>query len=534
MKKILVIALAAAALFTGCKETHHSGFERRLRDYAVITIKAPDLRGITDNGKEVLNLYRYAADAIDEIYWKQYFGDKAVLDTVSDPLQKEFVAINYGPWDRLNGKSFVNGFADHLPGSGFYPADMTIEEFQAWDNPDKNSPYTLVKRSADGSLRTIWYHDAYSAELERIANYLNAAADITIKPSVAKYLRSEAKALLADDFYQSGIDWLEMDDSKMDLVIGPATTVDDQLLGIKRSYEAFVLLKNTAKTELFTKILVNHIPDFQKALPCEEKYKTFEPGLGSNIFSCDALYYAGKANAGIKVIAINRPSDPAVQTDKGSRTIVLDNIIRAKFSSIVGPTGDILLEPAYRAHLSAEAFLWNTVFREVSHGLGVKQTISGKGSVDEALGEYAQTFETIKANVVGTFLVCQLQNHQELPALFNKQDALTTFVASIMRSERFGEASALGRANIVIYNYLREKGAIIRNDAGTYALDFDKMESALGELSSIVLKTQAEGDRVFAAAFEEHYSKRLPDYSDDILKLGLENIPVDVRFVFEK
>ena len=534
MKKFLAIAFAATLLLPSCKETEHSSFDRRLRDYAVITIKAPDLRGITDNGKEVLNLYRFAADAVDEIYWKQYFGDKAVLDTISDPSQKEFVAINYGPWDRLDGKSFVDGYADRLPGAGFYPADMTPEEFEAWDNPDKNSPYTLVKRSADGSLRTIWFHDAYSAELERIANYLNAAADITIKPSVAKYLRSKAQALLTDDFYQSGIDWLEMDDSKMDLVIGPDETVDDQLLGIKRSYEAFVLLKNTAKTELFTKILVNHIPDFQKALPCEEQYKTFEPGLGSNIFSCDALYYAGKANAGIKVIAINRPTDADVQKDKGSRTIVLENIIRAKFSSIVGPTGDILLEPAYRAHLSAEAFLWNTVFREVAHGLGVKETINGKGTVAEALGNYAQTFETIKANVVGMFLICQLQQHQELPAIFTKDDALTTFVASIMRSERFGEGSALGRANIVIYNFLREKGALKRNDAGGYSIDFAKMESSLGELSAIVLKTQALGDREFAAAFEEQYSKRLPDYSDDILKLGLENIPVDVRFVFEK
>ena len=534
MKKNFLLFLLAAAAVCACDNAPKSSFTRKVADYEVVTIPAPDLSGISDNGKEVLNLYRFAADEIDAIYWEQYFGDKnALLDGIQDPQQKEYAIINYGPWDRMDGKSFVDGYTDRLPGAGFYPADMTLAEFNAWDNPDKLSPYTLIQRAEDGSLKAVWYHDAYKEHLDKIVNYLTAAADITIKPSVKKYLLSKAQALQSDNYYQSGLDWLEMDDSKMDLVIGPNENADDQLLGIKRSYEAFVLLKNEARTAELTQF-VSRIGEFQQDLPGDPLYKTFQPGTGSNIFSCDALYYAGKANAGIKVIALNLPFDADVQRDKGTRTILLENVINAKFNSIVAPAGEILLSGDDASHLSSEAFYWNVVFREVAHGLGVKETVNGKGSVEAALGNTASTFEEIKANVAGVLLVCTLQNHFDIHHLFTREDALATFFTSLVRSERFGEGASLGRANIMIYNYLQEAGAFERHPAGQYTLDYKKMESALSDLTSLVLEIQATGNSDFAKAFEDKYSKRSNEYSADVLNLGLEKIPVDIRFDFKK
>ena len=329
-----IVILSAAS----CNQKSKSQFERRVADYAVVEIPTPDLSGITDNGKEVLNLYRFIADEIDAIYWEQYFGDKQNLfKDITDPVQKTYAEINYGPWDRLTGEPFVKGYFNCLPGARFYPADMTLDEFNAWDNPDKNSPYTLIRRAADGSLETVWYHDEYKDHLDKIANYLTAAADITIKPSVKKYLLAKADALRTDNYYESAMAWLDMDDSKMDLVVGPNEAADDQLLGIKRSYEAFVLLKNQARTEQLMKY-VSRIEEFQQDLPGDSAYKTFQPGTGSNIFSCNALYYAGKANAGIKVIALNLPFDADVQRDRGTRTILLENIIKAKYNHILNPS----------------------------------------------------------------------------------------------------------------------------------------------------------------------------------------------------
>ena len=533
MKKTLFLLLTAAAV-CACDNSPKSPFTRKVEDYAVVTIPVPDLSGITDNGKEVLNLYRFAADEVDAIYWEQYFGDKnALMAGIDDPGQKEYAAINYGPWDRIDGKSFVEGYSDRLSGAGFYPADMTVEEFDAWDNPDKLSPYTMIRRAGDGSLEAVWYHDAYKEHIGKIAAYLTAAADITIKPSVKKYLLSKVQALQTDNYYQSGIDWLEMDDSKMDLVIGPNENADDQFLGIKRSYEAFVLLKNEARTAELTEF-VSRLGEFQQDLPGDPAYKAFQPGTGSNIFSCDALYYAGKANAGIKVIALNLPFDPDVQKDKGTRTILLDNVINAKFNSIVAPAGEILLSGEDAAHLSSDAFYWNVVFREVAHGLGVKETVNGKGRVDEALGNTASTFEEIKANVAGILLVCNLQSHFDIHHLFTREDAMATFFVSLVRSERFGEGSSLGRTNAIIYNYLHENGAFQRLPAGQYALNYDKMENALSELTALVLKTQATGDYAFAKAFEDKYSKRSEEYNADVRNLGLERVPLDIRFDFKK
>ncbi len=185
-------------------------------------------------------------------------------------------------------------------------------------------------------------------------------------------------------------------------------------------------------------------------------------------------------------------------------------------------------------HLSSDAFLWNIAFREVAHGLGVKETVNGKGSVEEALGKLAPTIEEVKANAAGVLLVCKLQNHYDIHHLFTKEDALTTFFASILRSERFGEGSALGRANIIIYNYLAQSGAFNRNESNRYSLDFKKMESALSDLTAMVLQMQATGDKSAADEFEARYSKLSVNYDADRMSLGLENIPADIRFNFSK
>ena len=533
MKKFHILLIPAFLAAVSCQHTK-SPFERDVANYALVDIEAPDLSGITDNGKEVLDLYRFAADEVDAIYWKQYFGDKErLLDEIKDPAQRTFAEINYGPWDRSTGKSFVEGYPDRLPGAGFYPSDMTREEFEAWDNPDKNSPYTLIRRTSDGSLEAVWYHDAYQEHIDRISHFLKAAADITIKPSVRAYLLSKAEALRTDRYYESSLAWLDMEDSKMDLVIGPNEVTDDDLMGLKRSYEAYVLLKNEAHTRELMQY-VSRLAEFQEDLPGDPAYKTFQPGAGSNIFSCDAIYYAGKANAGVKVIALNLPFDSDVQRDRGTRTILLENIIRTKYNHIVGPGGRVLLEPDYAEHLSSEAFYWNIVFREVAHGLGVKETIDGKASVEQALGNAATTLEEVKANTAGVLLVGMLQKHVDIHHLFTKEDALTTFFASLVRSERFGEGTAMGRANIIIYNYPAEAGAFKRKPTGQYSLDYKKMESALYDLTALVLKMQATGDKAFAEQFEARYGKLAPDYDADRMNLGLERIPADIRFHFKR
>ena len=529
MKRLAIVLVLLSLVAISCTR-ERVNVNRLVENYAQVTIPAPDLSGITDNGKEVLKLYRMAADEVDKIYWQQYYGNaESFLASLTDPAEKQYAEINYGPWDRTTGKPFLPGYGLKPAGAGFYPADMTPEEYLSWNNADKSSPYTLIRRSADGSLKTVWYHDAFAQSIGRIEEYLTRAADVTIKESVRNYLLNMVEALKTDNYYESNKAWLEMNDSKMDLVIGPIEAADDGLYGTKASYGAYVLLKNLQRTEELN-ALSARMPEYQKMLPGDPANHAFVPGAESDIFSCNVLYCSGYPNAGFKVIGINFPYDAKVQAELGSRTIIFDNIIREKFNRTVHPVGSALLEDVYQPHVDASAFYWLIVFREIAKGLGVKETVNGMGTVAEALGNEALAVEKAKSNVLGAWLCAQEAEAYNISALFQKEDVLTTFVTNTIRSTRFGAADPTGIANIVVYNYLLESKAILWNASGRYSIDYEKTWQALEALGAEFLRIQAHGDLEAARAFITRYGVAGPESLSDKRVLENAGIPVDIRF----
>ena len=531
MKKILLFAAIALSLAVSCRQEQNP-VERMVEDYALVTIPAPDLTGITDNGKEVLRLYRQAADEVDKIYWKQVVAEGADFTSNLEDPEKLYAEINYGPWDRITGKPFIVGYDYKPAGARFYPEDLSDDEFEEFDDPDKLSPYTLVVRDGN-QLKTVWYHDAYASEIAKIEGYLNRAADVTIKPSVRRYLLELVEALKTDNYYESAKAWLEMNDSKMDLVLGPIEALDDALYGTKASYGAYVLLKNLKRTDELN-ALSGRMSELQKMLPGDPANRNFVPGAESDIFSCNVLYCSGYTNAGYKVIGINFPYDAKVQEELGSRTIIFDNIIREKFNRTVFPVGKFLLEDAEQPHVDASAFYWLIVFREIAKGLGVKETINGRGTVAEALGNEALAIEKAKSNVLGTWLCALEAEAYHISAIFQKEDVLATFVANTIRSARFGAADPTGVANILVYNYLLQNKAIIFNSsAGRYSIDYDKTWSALETLGAEILRIQATGDIDAARACIEKYGIDGLESQSDRRVLARANIPVDIRFCYE-
>ncbi len=531
MRKLTVVWLSIALVTASCTQ-ERVDVDRLVENYALVTIPAPDLTGITDNGKEVLRLYRKAADEVDDIYWKQNFGDKeALLGSLDIPSEKLYAEINYGPWDRLDGKPFLPGYGKKPFGACFYPADMTREEFDALADPDKQSPYTLIVRDGD-ALKTVWYHDAYAGSIAKIEEYLHRAADVTIKESVRNYLLRMIEGLKTDDYFESYKAWLEMNDSKMDLVIGPIEALDDALYGTKASYGAYVLLKNLQRTEELN-ALSSRMGELQQMLPGDPANRDFVPGNESDIFSCNVLYCSGYTNAGYKVIGINFPYDAKVQKELGTRTIIFDNIIREKFNRTVHPVGNALLEEVYQPHVDASAFYWLIVFREIAKGLGVKETVNGKGTVAESLGNEALALEKAKSNVLGTWLCAQEAEAYHISALFQKEDVLTTFVTNTIRSTRFGAADPTGIANIIVYNYLLESKAIVWNPSGRYSIDYDKTWQALETVGSEILRIQAHGDIEAAHAWVAKYGIAGPESLSDKRVLERAGIPVDIRFTYE-
>ena len=525
-RRLLIIGMAALAL-CACNSGKKSAMDSALGKYALVSIEKPDLSDITDNGKEVLNLYKFAAREADRIYWKQAFGNESSLDGIADPAAREYAKVNYGPWDRRNGQPFVAGYGQMPLGANYYPADMTAEEFEALADPAKNSPYTVIKRGEDGKLKAVWYHDEYAEHIETIVSCLKTAADITIKPSVRNYLLKKIDAIQSDNYYESELAWLEMTDSKMDLVLGPDEVTDDRLYGIKKSYEAFVLLKNQEKTEHLQKY-VGKLSELQQSLPCPDEYKSFVPGDKSNIFACKALYFAGSANQGSKLLAINLPFDERVQQEVGTRTILMDNIISAKFYKIIAPCANVLLD-SQENPVDETSFFWNIAFREIAHGLGVKETVSGENAF-KALGNVAEVIEEAKGDILGYYFAASLADRHELSLLSNSKSSFATFLVSLIRSGRFGNAGAIGQGNIICYNYLKEQGAFSRNPGGKYRIDFNKVPAAVEALAGEILSLQAKGDYSAAKAFVDKYGSAGKELEADFVNLRLEKIPIDLRF----
>jgi len=502
----------------------------RLSIYHPVELE-PDLSALSDDQREMVGLMIDAADIMDGLFWRQSYGDPApLLASLDDDEVRAFVELNYGPWDRLDdNKPFLAGYVEKPAGAQFYPEDMTRDEFEAWDNPDKRNPYSLVRRMDSGELLLMPYSAAFRSQLTEASELLREAADLAESEAFADYLRLRAEAFLTGDYQPSDLAWMDVRDNDIELVIGPIESYEDQLFGIRTAFEAFVLLKDQAWSERLARF-AGLLPELQRGLPVPEAYKAEEPGTDADLNAYDAVYYAGDANAGAKTIAINLPNDEEVQLEKGTRRLQLKNTMRAKFDHILAPIADLLIDESQLDHITFDAFFANVMFHEVAHGLGIKFTVDGGRSVREVLAEHQSAIEEGKADILGLHMIGQLIEMDEWDGA--RRDHQVTFLAGIFRSVRFGASSAHGRANMVAFNYFRENGAFERNEeTGRYRIDFDAFGEAVDGLSNRILMLQGDGDYEATGAFLEQYGQ-MPDFlADDLARAGEAGIPVDIRLI---
>ena len=506
-----------------------------LDKYVTVRLTA-DLSRLSERERRMLPLLIEAADAMDDIYWIQTYGDRDSLlaSLAGNPDARRFAEINYGPWDRLAGDApFLPGVGPRPKGANFYPADMTAEELEraaaAPNGAALKDLYTLVRRDASGGLVAVPYHEAFRAQNERAAGKLREAAALADEPGLRRYLELRADALLTDDYRASDLAWLDMKDNAVELVIGPIETYDDQLFGYKAANEAYVLIKDRDWSRRLARY-AQLLPMLQRDLPVPAEFKREQPGTDSDLNAYDAVYYAGQANAGSKTIAINLPNDEQVQLAKGTRRLQLRNAMQAKFDRIMLPIADALITPDQRQYVGFDAFFENTMFHEVAHGLGIKNTIDGTETVREALKERAGALEEGKADVLGLYMVTRLAEAGELPDA-EIRDNYVTFMAGIFRSVRFGASSAHGRANMARFNYFQERGAFARDPAtGTYRVDFARMRAAMDALSEEILRLQGEGDYAGVGAFVDRYGTITPELQGGLDALAAKGIPVDIVF----
>lgn len=527
---LLGVATIASTLFSCSTQQQESPMKAKVEEYAQVELKSDLVNNLNDKEKELVKIFFQVGEITDDLFWQQTFGDKSQLDTITDSYAKEFAMIHYGAWDRLdNNKPFLAGYGEKPAVCNYYPHDITAEEFDAFEDANKNSWYTVIRRNEDGSLKSVWYHEAYAEEIGRICALLEKAVTLAEDPGLENYLEKRIEAFKTDDYLESDLAWMDMKDSKIDFVTGPIESYDDKFQENKASYESFILLKDEARSKDLAKF-VAMLPALQKELPCAPEYKTFVPGTSSDLNVYDAVYYAGDCNAGSKTIAINLPNDERVHALKGTRRLQLRNSMKAKFDKILMPIGQLIVTPEQQKYLNFDAFFWNVTFHEVAHGLGVKQTINTNESVDAVMGTEKTSWEEAKADILGLFMVTKLIEMGEITNI-TAEDAIATYIAGILRSVRFGAASSHGKANMMCFNYMEKAGAFSRDAKGQYVIDFGKAKEAMNGWAALILQTQGDGNVEFATKYRAENGGITPALQADLDKINGAGIPRDITFI---
>jgi hypothetical protein len=486
-----------------------------------------------------------AARPIGEIFLRQVSPDNPELrDRLTSEAAKKaagaadalaFFRIMAGPWDRLDGNAPFIGTAPKPPGAGFYPPDMTKAELESWvaAHPTEKAAlqglFTIVRR--DGrSLAAVPYSHAFRTFLEPVASHLRAAAAKTGNASLKSYLEKRADALLTDDYYASDLAWMDLD-SDIEVVIGPYEVYEDALFNYKASFEAFVTVRDKAESARL-EVYARHLPDMQRGLPIADKYKETTRKFESPIRVVQEVFTAGDTRAGVQTAAFNLPNDERVRQAKGSKKVLLKNVMEAKYRVAGAPIAERVLVKDQLPALSPEAFFNHTLFHELSHALGPGVVETPDGRRVEArllLQELYSTIEECKADAVGMWTALQAIDNKWLTA-FDENALAVTVTGLFFRSIRFGADEAHGQGTAVQWNWFREKGAVVPAENGRFRVEVPKFREAVRSLAEELLMIEATGDAARARRLLADYGKSTPEI--EAVNARLKDIPVDIAPVF--
>ncbi|MEX1367382.1 MAG: hypothetical protein AB1Z98_29920 [Nannocystaceae bacterium] len=517
-----------------------AALQAKIAGFAVAELTA-DTASLPEGERLALLRLIEAARQLDPVFDRQAWAGNPALEAelakATDPLGRaryEYFRIMRGPWDRQEHRK---PFATDRPwpkGAGYYPEDLSAEDFEAWitahpgDAEAFRSLLTVIERQGE-DLVARPYREVYAQWLEPAAAKLREAAELTANPSLAKFLRSRAEAFGTDDYYESDKDWMDLD-SRVEITIGPYETYEDELMGLKASYEAFVTVSDPAASEALAKYKA-YLPKMEQHLPVDDAVKTTR-GAESPIRVVDLVFTAGDARKSVQTIAFNLPNDERVRKEKGAKKVLLRNLIQTKFDRIMKPIGQVVLAPALHDRLSGEAFFNQVLFHELSHSLGPAfTTVDGKEvEVRVALGPSYTALEECKADVMGAYNILFMIDEGQLPKEF-REKLLVSYFAGLFRSVRFGVAEAHGQgAAVQINRYLEDGAATFDATQGVFDIDLVKLEASIGTLVHDLVMLQHEGDKAAVEAFLAKYGIMSPAMDTALARLTA--IPVDIRPVY--
>ena len=515
--------------------------DTRISAYAPVELKVP-WELLDENDQKVLEKLYRASKIMDELFLRQVWSGnvdlREKLAAHGDAGLAGFFALNFGPWDRLNENQPFIGAMPKPDGADFYPADMTAAELEAWiaahpeDKAAFQSNFTVIRRT-EGGLAAVAYSKEYAGLLGEAARYMNEAAGLTANESLAKFLRSRAAAFMNDDYYQSDMDWMDVTGNLVDLTIGPYEVYEDNMFNYKAAFEAFLCVRDPEESKKLDG-LKGYLVKMEQNLPMDDRHKNLNRGSDSPISVVDEIFSGGDTKAGVQTLAFNLPNDERVREAKGSKKVMLRNICHAKFDRILYPIAERVLAKDQLGYVTFDAYFNHILLHEFSHGLGPGKLTLADGTETTVNLELKNTYsinEEAKADIVGEYNFYYLIDDGFFDRKLEKETAVT-FLAGFFRSVRFGTDSAHGGANMIIFNYMKEKGAYAQDPAtGLWSVDFAKAREAVTGLAREILAIQALGDFKASTELIEKYGKMGDDVRESLSRLG--DVPKDIVPSFE-
>jgi len=500
--------------------------------------------GLSQRERDMVEQLVIACRELESMYWRQSDPEALALynalEADKTPLAqnlRHYLFINGSRFDLVDGNKPFVGTAPMPPGRALYPAGLTRAEIEAYvaGNPSRKqaiyNPYTVVTRTGPGGtdLAGEWYHSKFVEFTRPAAAALRKAADLSDDPAFARFLRLRATAILSDDYYASDIAWLDLKDPKFDIIYAPYETYLDDLLGVKTSYGASILIRNDAESRKLA-VYQQWIPDIQDALPLSAADRPSVRGHATPMEVMDAPFRAGDLRHGYQAVADNLPNDPRIHQEKGTKKIFFKNFMDARVDEVILPLAARTMDPTQARQASAEGYLASTLMHEICHGLGPAfARINGQQKdIRESIGPAYSGLEESKADVVGMFALKWLVDKNVLPKA-RLEEYYASYVAGIFRTVRFGTGEAHGRAEMMEFNYLTEQGAITQV-SGRYHVDYAKMPAALAALAKELLEQEATGNRARTEAWFAKYDKMPPALTSVLA--GASAVPIDIDPIF--
>lgn len=541
---ILGAVMVLAIALSGCGEkviTEKAPLEyvkTELNKLAPVSLEC-DLSQLSSGDKQALAKLVKAAKLIDELFLVQVSPDnpkiREALQESEDPQMVYYLDlfnIMFGPWNRIDhDKPFINK-KEKPAGAGFYPQDMTKEEFENFvqAHPDQKeqfeSTFTIIQRDG-GLLKAVPYHQAYKPLVDQVSQLLQEASALTDDASLKKYLDLRAKAFLTDDYFDSDMAWMDLS-GDLEIVIGPYEVYEDKLYNYKAAYEAFLCIVDHEESKKLATVS-KYLNQMEANLPIPNSYKNFNRGSSSPIKVVNEIFSAGDTKAGIQTTAFNLPNDERVREAKGSKKVMLKNIARAKFDKCWIPIVNTILAPKPLKHVSFDAYFNHVLMHEMSHGLGPGNITLSDGTrttVAKELKELYSVIEECKADVLGIYNLKFLIDKGVFPRDM-EYSIYASYLGGMFRSIRFGINEAHGGGVAIQFNYYMEKGAFRLTKDGKLDVDAKKIYPAVKSLAHELLMLQARGDYAAAQKLMEKYRVMSPVMQKIID--SLKDVPIDIH-----